>query len=93
MSKYVKTDDVIKAVDKHTKDEVEIVLDDDITCILEEIPAADVRENVKGEWECSYCKLSDGNAVKIYFCPKCRMVDNDTPKFCKHCGADLRGEV
>lgn len=57
------------------------------------LPTADVRENVKGEWEWSYCKLSDGNAVKIYFCPKCRMVDNDTPKFCKHCGADMRGEV
>lgn len=30
-------DDVIKSVDRHTKDDGR--LDDDITCILEEVPA------------------------------------------------------
>lgn len=40
MGRLVDIDDVIKAVDKHTKDESEIVLDNDITCILEEVPTA-----------------------------------------------------
>lgn len=57
-------------------------------------PAADVRENVKGEWiynqtakhdaywQCSIC----GNkwADSIYF-------NVGTTNFCPHCGADMRG--
>jgi len=38
--RLVNVDAVIKAVDRHTKDESEIVLDNDITCILEEVPTA-----------------------------------------------------
>ena len=33
-------DDVVKAVDKHTNDDGR--LDDDITCILEEVPTANI---------------------------------------------------
>lgn len=40
MGRLVDVDAVIKAVDRHTKDEPEIVLDNDITCILEEVPTA-----------------------------------------------------
>lgn len=40
MERLVDVDAVIKAVDRHTKDEPEIVLDNDITCILEEVPTA-----------------------------------------------------
>lgn len=36
--KLLKYEDVIKAVDEHTNDDGR--LDDDITCILEEVPAA-----------------------------------------------------
>lgn len=38
--KLLKYEDVVKAVDKHTKDDGR--LDDDITCILEEVPAANI---------------------------------------------------
>ena len=40
MGRLVDIDEVILAVDKHTKDESEIVLDEDITVILEEVPTA-----------------------------------------------------
>lgn len=40
MGRIVDIDDVIKAIDKHTKDEGEIVLDEDISIILEEVPTA-----------------------------------------------------
>ena len=51
MGRLVDIDDVIKAVDKHTKDCSEIVLDDDITCILEEVPTAFDVEKVVAELE------------------------------------------
>lgn len=38
--KLLKYEDVVKAVDKHTNDDG--LLDDDITCILEEVPAANI---------------------------------------------------
>ena len=48
MGRLVDIDKVIKAVDKRTKDEPEIVLDDDITCILEEVPTAcDIEKVIK----------------------------------------------
>ena len=40
MGRLVDIDEVIKAIDKHTKDESEVVLDEDITVILEEVPTA-----------------------------------------------------
>lgn len=40
MSRLIYEDAVIKAIDKHTKDSSEIILDNDITCILEEVPTA-----------------------------------------------------
>ena len=38
--KLLKYEDVVKAVDKHTNDDGR--LDDDITCILEEVPTANI---------------------------------------------------
>lgn len=38
--KLLKYEDVVKAVDKHTNDDDR--LDDDITCILEEVPTANI---------------------------------------------------
>lgn len=41
--KLLKYEDVVKVVDKHTNDDGR--LDDDITCILEEVPAANRDQN------------------------------------------------
>ena len=38
--KLLKCEDVVKAIDEHTKDDGR--LDDDITCILEEVPTANI---------------------------------------------------
>ena len=51
MGRLADIDAVIKAVDKHTKDESEIVLDNDTTCILEEVPTAYDVEKVVTELE------------------------------------------
>ena len=64
MGRLVDIEDVIKAVDKHTKDESEIVLDNDITCILEEVPTAYDVEKVVAELE--YQKEKCEEDMKYY---------------------------
>lgn len=49
--KLLKYEDVVKAIDKHTNDDGR--LDDDITCILEEVPAANIN---LVEWLEEKCK-------------------------------------
>lgn len=67
---------------------------DDICPQFAEIPDADVRPVVRGEWHkrlnACYSPF-DGSSAWIYFCNVCRhMQDSETP-FCPNCGADMRG--
>ena len=68
--------------------------------LIQNIPPADVRENVKGEWidkeygigkchaTCSACReISQGNAEDNGF-----GYDYSFSKYCPNCGADMRGE-
>lgn len=55
MGRLVDSDDVIKAIDAHTKDCSDVVLDDDISCILEEVPTAYDIEKVVAELEKASC--------------------------------------
>lgn len=54
-------------------------------CPLVELPTADVRENVHGEW------------IKIHWkafrCSECKKVSEYYTNFCPNCGADMRKEV
>lgn len=55
--------------------------------MLSEVPSADVRENVRGEW-----LEADDEDPCYYRCSICgRMVDVIC-NFCPNCGADMRGE-
>ena len=62
---------------------------------LADIPAADVRENVKGEW--IYTPVENGMIIAM--CSICKKVSAITPsvkewyRFCPNCGADMRGEA
>lgn len=70
-------------------DDIPVVFKKDI----EAIPAADVKPVVRGEW------IEDPFG---WYCPACRGFVRDEivymlgeigmPKFCPHCGADLRGK-
>lgn len=58
---------------------------------IDDIPSADVRENVHGEWIDDYDPVNFGEFR--YKCSKCgartvEWADN----FCYQCGADMRGE-
>lgn len=66
--------------------------------VLEPVPTADVRENVRGEWiEKYYASNETGETVfhGMIMCSVCGHV----PKvgwlsdFCPNCGADMRGEA
>ncbi len=55
---------------------------------IDDIPTADVRENVRGEW--LYKKTTDDYHVtgQCSNCHERRRIDN----FCPNCGADMRKE-
>ena len=49
---------------------------------MDEIPVADVRENVHGEW-----KVADGEI----FCTKCGYMPEHASLYCPNCGAQMDG--
>lgn len=64
---------------------------DAIDTICKNEPSADVRENVRGEWE------YDDDYIE-WSCSNCGIVVEDElekPRynFCPYCGADMRGET
>lgn len=73
--------DVIKAIDKHTREDG--TLDDDISCILEEVESVDAKDtNVPSKWiPCSERLPEDGDC-RFYMC----LVENhieDFPMMCQ----------
>lgn len=97
----IKKHEVIKArlltgdeVAKHMWDSVVNTMNE-CCVILESMPTADVRENVKGEWivddpRSEHCS----NCGHEYYITSLFMVGiNDEPPFCPNCGADMRGEA
>ena len=60
-----------------------------------DIPAADVRENVRGEWE----EVAERGLCDLRRCSNCGHIEpvglemiTPKPNFCPNCGADMRGE-
>jgi hypothetical protein len=74
-----------------------------ISCIGNEIPAADVRPVAKGKWlpyefgdyhwhKCSVCGVADKYIETVY---RKGFIDNEifsVRNFCPNCGADMRGD-
>lgn len=61
---------------------------------LKGYPAADVRENVRGEW----IEVTDENFASTYYCSNCHNApivnlygEYDFSIYCPKCGADMRG--
>ena len=99
MAEYIKRDDAIReaveAVDEwdggyFTR------RDNMIKTYLKDVPVADVRENVRGEWK---EKIVDdpsdscGLFRRRFYCTVCgNWQTYGRPNFCPNCGADMRGE-
>lgn len=57
--------------------------------IIADTPAADVRENIHGEW------IKDEKmsiVFDVYRCSRCSADGEPRYKFCLNCGADMRGD-
>ena len=64
----------------------------DIAKALEQLPPADVRENVKGFWY-ALNKGDRGYSAGDFCCSICGKPNNTwipKPNFCQNCGADMR---
>lgn len=63
---------------------------------LKTIPAADVRENVKGEWvdfgvhgDWAWEQDGHGNFWHIWKCSKCEYKTEHSSNYCPNCGAQM----
>lgn len=106
MDDYIKREDALLLVkdvaESCVVDRSEVLFDVHIGLV--NIPAADVRENVRVEWEniCDYDNVRGINYNR-WMCSNCGYVrkrgwehtsDGNKPraKFCENCGADMRKE-
>lgn len=88
MSRYIDADKIIYTwlIDNDGKEHDGVTLQS----VIDMMPTADVRENVRGEWhdgDCSHCGWSWRDIA----------YDSDLhnglqSNFCPNCGADMRGE-
>ena len=60
----------------------------DIEVWINEFPSADIRENVKGEWE-----VIDSEEPRRYGCTKCKMLCFYPYNFCPNCGSYNGGKT
>ena len=63
-----------------------------INILLDEIPPADVRENIHGTWE----EWKVGKYEGVPICSVCKHgfpLGFNQYNFCPNCGADMRGET
>lgn len=65
----------------------------DIEMYINNQPTADVRENVKSEKIISGGSADSDGATLWFRCSACDGSVDISDNFCKHCGADMRGEA
>lgn len=58
---------------------------------IDEIPHADVRENVRGKWSLVTDRYGI-NGESVWKCSACSEMTISKGDFCPNCGADMRGE-
>lgn len=84
MSRYIDADRLTEAFVKAAKQVGNIGDQIAFRMMINEIPAADVRENVRGEW------------IKIHWkafrCSECKGISEYYTDFCPNCGCLMKGE-
>ena len=89
MTDYIKREDALKIINDMTENE-----DDYRRCtnMINELPSADVRENVRAEKSISGGIANCNGATCWFECSACGGSVDISDNFCKHCGADMRGD-
>ena len=96
MAKYINADALISDVKemRNTPNGYSDTFDkSEIIGVIEEQPAADVRENVRGEWKVEHgVMMHDDIYGDLYRCSECGYWERDVDghNFCTNCGADIR---
>lgn len=102
MKKYVEVDAAADVVCNVCFDEFSCASECLTIKRLKELPNANVREDVKGEWECDSEWVDEaGQSRFVWKCSKCGFIRSrgweytkdgrkPTAKFCENCGADMR---
>jgi rubrerythrin len=89
--KYIDADAFIRFIDcGHLRPPTELCFSEkDVVDMINKLPAADVRENVHGNW---ITETNHGLGVHTIRCDNCGHceVSISTPNFCPNCGADMR---
>lgn len=81
MEKYINTEKAKKAV----------YWDAEAIESIEQVPTADVRENVHGKWIYSIKPLARGGYVSASMCSVCkkRIMPYSKPNYCPNCGTRM----
>ena len=64
-----------------------------ITEIMNSAPTADVRENVRGEWQENYEVSTGGGSYRVFTCSNCGTSEIKRSPYCPWCGADVRIDI
>lgn len=91
MTDYISRDAAIKRFTFATLDCLGMeptIMASDVVAALKSLPAAEVREVVRGKW------IDHQEGRWIYAkCSECGTVHDVKSNFCPNCGADMRGEA
>ena len=98
MRRYIDADSAIVRISKIVQNDW---LAHELKEAIKNIPTADVRENVKGEWielrngvkRCSVCKFTSNHLLTDNFCPNCGAKLHQDITRITTSGADMRGEA
>lgn len=77
--------DVINLADFIADERGVLLYADSVQACLLDIPAADVRENIRGEWI-----IQRGNYNEEFECSECQHISKDGGNYCGNCGARMR---
>lgn len=102
MSRYIDADLIEDALIEHGQHDKQFKLGEfikyrpfDVQGIIDkDVPTADVRENVKGEWiRCKMARMDKDESI-IYYrnwkCNVCGYASNEEYDYCPYCGARMR---
>lgn len=100
MDDYIKREDAINAFDDpRVESNYGDVSPSSVIDVIKTIPAADVRENVRGEWiEKIVGNPAGGGSLGVSECTRCGCFVFATAvygdlNYCPNCGADMRKET